>query len=121
MTSLTSFYLYNAIRFYFEHQCEDAIDQLIEDIPQFCQTIQDTATSTSMDPEVQEAVFTNQIRCLQYLETVDSVCRDELLRVIRFLVSLSPSIHLDLLFKKDTIHTLMQSLLNLLDTEALFL
>lgn len=94
---------------------------MIDDIPQFCQSIQATATSTSMDPAVQEDVFTNQIRCLQYLETVDSVCRDELLRLIRFLVSLDPTIQIELLFNNDTIHALLQGLLGLLDTEALFL
>ena len=49
LTSLTSFYLYSAVRYFFEHQLESSIDQLISDVPVFCGHIRDSVSSEDTD------------------------------------------------------------------------
>ena len=125
ISSISSFFLYNIIRFYYEHQQEYEIDQeverLIPDIPLFCRAIRELSMCTTMDLDVQEVIFLNVVRCLQFLDCGDNVCRDEILKLVRFLLSLSQSVQLRLILKQETVYALMQAVLNLLDTEALFL
>lgn len=121
LSTLTSFYLYCCTRFYFEHEHNTEIDSLVTDIPQFCHSIRELAVSTTMSSSIQQVVFRNQIRCLQYLDTLDSVCREEILSLIRFFLTLSSSVQIDLVINQENVFLLLQALLGLLDKETLFL
>lgn len=121
LSTLTSFFLYCCTRFYFEHEHNTEIDSLIPDIPQFCHSIRELAISTTVSSSIQQVVFLNQIRCLQYLDTLDSVCREEILSIIRFFLTLPSSVPVDLIINQENVFLLLQALLDLLDTENLFL
>ncbi|KAM7458890.1 hypothetical protein BLSTO_00355 [Blastocystis sp. subtype 1] len=121
LTELSSFYLYCAVRFLFEHGRESEIDSLIPDIPQFCGIVQNCLFSATMAASTQRVLFTNTARCLQYLEVTDDVCRQELLKTVRFLLSLTPGSNFAVLIDCRVVLILLQALLNILDTESSFL
>lgn len=117
LTSLTSFYLYSAVRYFFEHQLESSIDQLISDVPVFCGHIRDSVSSEDTD----KIVFRNMIQCLQYLDVSDEICKNEILHLVRHILSIPAGVRMDLVIESDHVHVLLQALLNLLDGEASFL
>lgn len=121
LTELASFYLYCAVRFLFEQHRESEIDSLIPDIPQFCGVVQDCLYASDMNEDAQRAIFANTIRCLQYVELTDNVCRQELLKTLRFLLSLTVGANYRLVVHSQNVYTLLQALLNVLDTESSFL
>ena len=121
LTPLTSFFLYYSLRFAFEHQQENGIDQLIGDIPQFCNSVKDFASNQTIDFSIQQQIFYNQIRCLQYLDTTDEVCRNAILSLIRSLLTVSSTFQKELILNNSIIHSLLQTLLGLLDIESLFI
>ena len=121
LTELSSFYLYCAVSFLFEHGRESEIDSLIPDIPQFCGIVQNCLFSATMTASTQRVLFTNTARCLQYLEVTDDVCRQELLKTVRFLLSLTPGSNFAVLIDCRVVLILLQALLNILDTESSFL
>ena len=74
-----------------------------------------------MNEDAQRAIFANTIRCLQYVELTDNVCRQELLKTLRFLLSLTVGANYRLVVHSQNVYTLLQALLNVLDTESSFL
>lgn len=117
LTSLTSFYLYSAVRYFFENQLESSIDRLISDVPIFCGIIRDAVSSEDTD----KIVFRNMIQCLQYLDVSDEICKNEILHLVRHIFAIPTGIRMDLVIDSEHVHMLLQALLNLLDGEASFL
>ena len=117
LSSYTSFYLYAIVRYLFEQKRESSIDDFIPDIPAFCNLISSSAFDLSTDCRV----FRNLLRCLQYLEVSDAVCKTEVLKVIRYLLSIPVGIREDLVVQEEHVHVLLQALLNLVDSEPAFL
>lgn len=117
LSSYTSFYLYAIVRFFFEQNLESNIDQYIPDIPGFCNLI----TSSLFERSTDCSVYRNLIRCLQYLEVSDAVCKNEVLKVIRYILAVPYGIREDLVVEEEHVHVLLQALLNLTDSEPMFL
>lgn len=121
ISTLRSFYLYSLVRFLFEQKHESEIDTLIPDIPQFCEKVRDCAKIVEMDKSIQAIVFRNYIRCLQYIDVSDDICRSIVLNLIRHLFSLPSGNQIDLIINSQNVHILLQSLLNILDSEFAFI
>lgn len=119
--SLETFYIYSLVRFLFEQKRESEIDRIIPDIPQFCEKIRQSLLRSNSDESSQFLVFRNNIRCLQYLDISDDMCRSHILNLIRSLFSLHVENRTDLIINFDNVHILLQSLLNVFDSDLSFL
>ena len=119
--SLETFYVYSLVRFLFEQKRESEIDRIIPDIPSFCEKIKQSLLRSNADESSQFQVFRNHIRCLQYLDISDDMCRSHILNLIRSLFSLNVENRTDLIINFENVHILLQSLLNVFDSDLSFL